>query len=220
MTSNPHDCTLESVETMIKDLGAGVVSVWEGLRPITKKMLEGVMSAGSTTPQPNNSVQKYSYDAHADWELSRLLSALDEQSKKPSAKNADILNEISQLAETCVRVLEAQSGSAEVFIQLAERSIKQHDYNKLDKLADRLSERFSAGEIAEVVRQTEIPQIRAIAYETLALLPVPIILPLLDDPLYSDIAANALEQKAYEYDSEEARELLDQFDSETEIRNE
>lgn len=205
---------------MIKDLGAGVVSVWEGLRPITKKMLEGVMSAGSTT-QPTNSAQKFSYDAHADWELSRLLSALDEQSRKATAtKKGDILNEIVQLAETCVRVLEAQSGSAEVFIQLAERAIKQHDYNKLDKLADRLSERFSTGEIAEIVRQTDVPQIRAIAYETLALLPVPAILPLLDDPLYSDIAANALEQKAYEYDSEEARDLLDQFDSETEIRNE
>jgi len=205
---------------MIKDLGAGVVSVWEGLRPITKKMLEGVMSAGSTT-QPTNSVQKFSYDAHADWELSRLLSALDEQSRKAAAKkNSDILNEIAQLAETCVRVLEAQSGSAEVFIQLAERAIKRHDYNKLDKLADRLSERFSTGEIAEIVRQTDVPQIRAIAYETLALLPVPAILPLLDDPLYSDIAANALEQKAYEYDSEEARDLLDQFDSETVIRNE
>jgi len=205
---------------MIKDLGAGVVSVWEGLRPITKKMLEGVMSAGSTT-QPTNSAQKFSYDAHADWELSRLLSALDEQSRKATAKkNRDILNEIAQLAETCVRVLEAQSGSAEVFIQLAERAIKRHDYNKLDKLADRLSERFSTGEIAEIVRQTDVPQIRAIAYETLALLPVPAILPLLDDPLYSDIAANALEQKAFEYDSEEARDLLDQFDSETEVRNE
>ncbi len=205
---------------MIKDLGSGVVSVWEGLRPITKKMLEGVMNAGSST-QPNNSAQKFSYDAHADFELSRLLSALDEQSKKPAAaKNADVLGEIAQLAETCARVLEAQSGSAEVFIQLAERAIKQHDYNKLDKLADRLNERFSAAEIAEIVRQTDAPQIRAIAYETLALLPVPIILPLLDDPLYSDIAANALEQKAYEYDSEEARDLLDQFDSETEVRNE
>ena len=107
-----------------------------------------------------------------------------------------------------------------MFIQLAERAIKQHDYNKLDKLADRLTERFSAGEIAEIVRQTDVPQIRAIAYETLALLPVPVILPLLDDPLYSDIAANALEQKAYEYDSAEARELLDQFDSETEARSE
>ena len=204
---------------MIKDLGAGVVSVWEGLRPITKKMLEGVMSASSTT-QPNNSAQKFSYDAHADWELSRLLTALDEQSKKAASTNSDILGEISQLAETCASVLEAQSGSAEVFIQLAERAIKNHDYNRLDKLADRLSERFSAGEIAEIVRQTDAPQIRAIAYETLALLPVPTILPLLEDPLYSDIAANALEQKAYEYDSEEARDLLDQFDNETEVRSE
>jgi hypothetical protein len=204
---------------MIKDLGAGVVSVWEGLRPVTKKMLERVMDAGSAST-PNNSAQKFAYDAHADWELSRLLTALDEQSKAASPKNTDILNEIAQLAETCVRVLEAQSGSAEVFIQLAERAIKQHDYNKLDKLADRLTERFSAGEIAEIVRQTEVPQIRAIAYETLALLPVPAILPLLDDPLYADIAANALEQKAYEYDSDEARELLDQFDAETEIRGE
>jgi hypothetical protein len=204
---------------MIKDLGAGVVSVWEGLRPITKKMLEGVMSASNTT-QPNNSAQKFSYDAHADWELSRLLTALDEQSKKAASTNSDILGEISQLAETCASVLEAQSGSAEVFIQLAERAIKNHDYNKLDKLADRLSERFSAGEIAEIVRQTDAPQIRAIAYETLALLPVPAILPLLEDPLYSDIAANALEQKAYEYDSEEARDLLDQFDNEAEVRSE
>lgn len=204
---------------MIKDLGAGVVSVWEGLRPITKKMLEGVMNAGSTN-QPNNSAQKFSYDAHADWELSRLLTALDEQSKKAASTNSDLLNEIAQLAETCASVLEAQSGSAEVFIQLAERAIKQHNYNKLDKLADRLSERFSPGEIAEIVRQTDAPQIRAIAYETLALLPVPSILPLLEDPLYSDIAANALEQKAYEYDSEEARDLLDQFDNETEVRSE
>ncbi|MEP7147924.1 MAG: hypothetical protein ABI857_03485 [Acidobacteriota bacterium] len=211
---------LNRLKSMIKDLGSGVVSVWEGLRPITKKMLEGVMNASSTT-QLNNSAEKFSYDVHADFELSRLLSALDEQSKKPAAaKNADIQSEIAELAETCARVLEAQSGSAEVFIQLAERAIRQHDYNKLDKLADRLSERFSAAEIAEIVRQTDAPQIRAIAYETLALLPVPIILPLLEDPLYSDIAANALEQKAYEYDSEEARDLLDQFDSETEIRNE
>jgi hypothetical protein len=204
---------------MIKDLGAVVVSVWEGLRPITKKMLEGAMNAGSTS-QPSNSAQKFSYDAHADWELSRLLTALDEQSRKAASVNTDILSEIAQLAETCASVLESQSGSAEVFIQLAERAIKQHDYNKLDKLADRLSERFSSGEIAEIVRQTDVPQIRAIAYETLALLPVPVILPLLEDPLYSDIAANALEQKAYEYDSEEARDILDQFDNETEVRSE
>ena len=203
---------------MIKDLGAGVVSVWEGLRPITKKMLEGAMNASSTST-PNISAQKFAYDAHADWELSRLLSALDEQSKK-IVRNTGVLSEISQLAETCVLVLEARSGSAEVFIQLAERAIKRHDYNKLDKLADRLSERFSVAEIAEIIRQTDVPQIRAIAYETLALMPVSAILPLLDDSLYAEIAANALEQKAYEYDSDEARDLLDQFDSETEARSE
>lgn len=205
---------------MIKNLGAGVVSVWEGLRPITKKMLVGVLQSSNAAPA-NNPVQKYLYDAHADWELSRLLSALDEQTNRSaSRKDTGKLGEIAQLAETCVRVLEAQSGSAEVFIQLAERAIRKHDYNKLDKLSDRLAERFSSGEIAEIIRQTEIPQIRAIAYETLALLPIPAIIPLLDDPLYADIAANSLEQKAFEYDSDEAREILDQLDSEAELRGE
>ena len=204
---------------MIKDLGSGVVSVWEGLRPETKKLLVGVLES-KTVPAPTPS-QKYSYDAHADWELSRLLTALDEQSKKPgSRKNVERLNEISQLAETCVRVLESQSGSAEVFIQLAERAIKKHDYNKLDSLSDRMAERFSAGEIAEVVRQTDVPQIRAIAYETLAMLPVALLAPLLDDPLYADIAANSLEQKAFEFDSDEARDLLEQYEFEQEMRGE
>ena len=204
---------------MIKDLGSGVVSVWEGLRPETRKMLVGVLESKSVPA--NNPTQRYSYDAHADWELSRLLKALDEQSRNPgSRKNLEILNEISELAETCVRVLEAQSGSAEVFIQLAERAIKKHDYNKLDKLADRLAERFSAGEIAEIVRQTDVPQIRAIAYETLAMLPVSLLVPLLDDPLYADIGASSLEQKAFEFDSDEARDVLEQFEYEQDVRGE
>ena len=204
---------------MIKDLGSGIVRVWEGLRPETKKLLVGVLE--SKTVPTQTPTQKYSYDAHADWELSRLLTALDEQSRNPgSRKNAKTLNEISQLADTCVRVLESQSGSAEVFIQLAERAIKKHDYNKLDTLSDRLAERFSAGEIAEVVRQTDVPQIRAIAYETLAILPVPLLIPLLEDPLYADIAANALEQKAFEFDSEEARDVLEQYEFEQDLRGE
>lgn len=204
---------------MIKDLGSRVVSVWEGLRPETKKLLVGVLETKTVPTQ--TPTQKYSYDAHADWELSRLLTALDEQSRNPASdKSADTLNEISQLADTCVRVLESQSGSAEVFIQLAERAIKKHDYNKLDTLSDHLAERFSAGEIAEVVRQTEVPQIRAIAYETLAMLPVVLLVPLLDDPLYADIAANSLEQKAFEFDSDEARDVLEQYEFEQEMRGE
>jgi hypothetical protein len=204
---------------MIKDLGSRVVSVWEGLRPETKKLLVGVLE--SKTVPTQTPTQKYSYDAHADWELSRLLTALDEQTKSSgSPENSNIRNEITQLADTCVRVLESQSGSAEVFIQLAERAIKKHDYNKLDTLSDRLAERFSAGEIAEVVRQTEVPQIRAIAYETLAMLPVNLLIPLLDDPLYADIAANSLEQKAFEFDSDEARDVLEQYEFEQEMKGE
>jgi len=205
---------------MIKDFGGRVATVWEGLRPMTKKMLAGALPQ-SNPNHTNIPSQKFFYDAHADWELSRLLSALDEQAKTADAKkNPAQLAELSELADTCIRVLEAKSGSAEVFIQLAERALKQHDYNRLDKLADLLQSRFSAGEIAEIVRQTEYPQIRAIAHETLALLPVPAIVPLLEDPLYADIAAGALEQKAFEYDSDEAREILEQIDSENEIRGE
>jgi hypothetical protein len=202
---------------VIKDLGPAVVSVWDDLRPITKKMLAGAMKTGPAgTSSP---AQKFSYDAHADWEVSRLLTALDEQSKSASVrKDSDKLGEIAELAETCVRVLEAQSGSAEVFIQLAERALKKHDYNKLDKLSDRLFERFSAPEIAEIVRQTDMPQIRAIAYETLSMLPVATLVPLLDDPLYSEIGASALEQKAYEYESEEARDALEQYFPENDLR--
>ena len=162
---------------MMKDFGARVASVWEGLRPMTKKMLEGALRTGTLAPNSNQS-PKFSYDAHADWEVSRLLSALDEQARdREFKKDADKLKEIADLAETCVRVLESQSGSAEVFIQLAERALKQHDYKKLDHLSDRLAARFSSAEIAEIVRQTEMPQIRAIAYETLSLLPVPAIVP-------------------------------------------
>ncbi len=204
---------------MIKEFGGRVASVWDGLRPMTKKMLERALQASNSTPT-NTKTPKFSYDAHADWEVSRLLTALDEQSKTKEARTDPTkLAEIKQLADTCASVLEAQSASAEVFIQLAERVIKENNYDRLDKLSDRLAERFSAGEIAEIVRQTELPQIRAIAYETLAMLPIPSILPLLDDPLYADIAAGALEQKAYEFDSDEARDILDQLDAESEVKD-
>ena len=198
----------------INEIGGTVASVWEGLRPVTKKMLVGVLQDDKTGPA-NTPNSKFSYDAHADWEVSRLLTALDEQSKAPEIrKDTAKLTELNQLADVCVNVLESQSASAEVFIQLATRAIKENDFNRLDKLADRLAERYSASEIAEIVRQTELPQIRAIAYETLAMMPLQHIVPLLDDPLYSGIATATLEQKAYEFESDEARDILEQFDSE------
>lgn len=198
---------------LIKNLGPKVESVWEDLRPTTKRLLAGALRTGNPHPAKNQ-FSNYYYDAHADWELSRLLEALDERtSTKFDTTDAPEKTEAAELAETCARILEHQSGSAEVFIQLATRAIAQTDYDRLEKLADILFERFSPGEIAEVVRQTELPQIRAVAFETLAMLPVDLIGPLLDDPLYVDIAVNSLEQKAFEFDSDEARDLLERYES-------
>ena len=203
----------------IKEFGGRVASIWEGLRPVTRKMLVGAMQSDKTA-STNNKTPKYSYDAHADWEVSRLLSALDEETKSSEIrKDPARLSEISELADTCVRVLESQSASAEVFIQLAERAIVENNYGRLDSLSDTLAERYSAAEIAEIVRQTDRPQIRAIAYETLAMLPIQALLPLLDDSLYAGIGAAALEQKAYEFDSDEAREILDQYDSVSDLND-
>lgn len=179
-------------------------------------MIEGALQANNAAA-PTAPAQKFSYDTQSDWELSRLLTALDEQAKDAEIrKDKEKLAEIGQLAETLVGVLEAQTESAEVFIQLAERVIKRHDYKSFDRLSDVLGERFSAGEIAEIIRQTELAQIRAVAYETLAVLPVSALMPLLDDAVYAEIALNAIEQQAFEYESEEARNLLDQLESESE----
>ncbi len=196
----------------IKDLGARVNSVWEDLRPMTKKMLVGVWQESRET-QPSVPTQKFSYDAHADWELSRLLSALDEQKKDAEKeKSAEKLSEIKQLAETCSAVLQAQTESAEVFIQLAERILLLNDFNKFDALADILLKRFSAAEIAEIIRQTDRAQIRAVAFETLAITRVSKILPLLDDPIYHEIAHIVLEQQAFEFDNQDAQMILEQLD--------
>ena len=191
----------------IKDFGARVESVWQNLRPVTKKMLSGAADAPA---KPN---RKFSYDAHADWELSRLLSVLDEQTEnREIKKDADKLRDIREFSETCARVLESQTESAEVFIQLTKRALQRNDFKKIDRLADILAQRFSAAEVAEIVRQTDLAQIRALAYESLALRRTSSLLKILDDPLYFEIARNALEQQAFEYESDEARAILEQIE--------
>ncbi|MBL8180349.1 MAG: hypothetical protein JNL64_01925 [Blastocatellia bacterium] len=195
---------------MIKDLGTRVATIWEGLRPVTKNLIEGTLTTGAVTPLAKN--QQFYYDAKADWEVTDLLNAVDEVSTTPTIA-AEKKLELEQLADTCVRVLLDRSASAEVFILLASRSIRANDFVGLDKLTDVLAERFSPSEIAEIIRQTEVPQIRALAFETLAMLSVQLIAPLLDDPLYTNIAVIALEQKAWEFESEEARDVLDAYDA-------
>lgn len=191
----------------IKDFGARVERVWEGLRPMTKKMLAGAMQSNINAPKP-----KFSYDAQSDWELSELLSALEEQSNDSEIKNnADKSREIKQLTETVAKVLEAQSESAEVFIQLAERALKRKDFQKIDRLTDGLINRFSVGEICEIIRQTENPAIRALGFETLAIMPTQKLFQLIDDPLYDEIVRISLEQQAFDYENEEARQIIEQI---------
>ncbi|MDQ3635575.1 MAG: hypothetical protein M3405_13855 [Acidobacteriota bacterium] len=190
-----------------KNYGTQVVDIWEGMRPMTKKMLVGAMKTNNFANK-----QKITYDAHADWELSRLLTALDEQAKDKKSKTLENLSEINQLAEVCANVLESQTETAEVFIQLAKRVLARNDYHKFDHLGDVLFDRFSAGEIAEIIRQTDLAQIRAICFETLAILPVTLIVPLLDDPLYFEIGCMVLEQQAIEFENEEASDILEQID--------
>ena len=51
-------------------------------------------------------------------------------------------------------------------------------------------------------------------------MPVSSVAMMLQDPLYYEIARNALEQQAFEYESEEARRLLEQLELEEEFGGE
>lgn len=194
----------------IKDFGTRVADVWDGLRPGTRQMVVGALqqqNAGNA-----GAAKKFFYDAHSDWELSRLLTALDERAAEAEAKkNPTNLRELRRVADATARVLEAQTESAEIFIQLVTRALLRFDYVRVDKLADALSQRFSAGEICEIVRQAEYAPVRALAFEALAQVHVSQFFPLIDDPFYADIVRTALEQQAFEFESEDARLLLEQL---------
>lgn len=200
----------------IKDFGTQVESIWEGLRPTTKKMLVGVLQ---TTIFPPST--KFSYDFQSDWELSRLLTALDEQADNTEIKeNTEKVRELTHLAETVVDVLETKSESAEVFIQLAERALNRKDYKQIDKLTDALLSRFSVGEMCEIIRQTDNPAIRALGFETLALMPTEKLFRLIDDSLYGEIIRNAFELQAFEFENEQARQILEQMEFSDEMDEE
>jgi hypothetical protein len=195
----------------IKDFGARVADVWEGLRPGTRRMVVGALQQSAASAS-SSAGQKFFYDAHSDWELSRLLTALDERSADTEArKNPTNLRELRRVADATARVLESQTESAEIFIQLVTRALLRYDYARVEMLADALNRRFSAGEICEIVRQAEHAPVRALAFEALSQVPVSQFFPLIDDPIYSEIVRTALEQQAFEFESEDARLLLEQL---------
>ena len=204
---------------MIEDFGARVASVWEGLRSTTRHLVEKALQSAVASPiatQNARVVEGRPYDARADWELSRLLAALDERATEAGASlNAEQAKELRRMADTTAFVLQNQTQAAEVFAQLVARAHRHNDYARIDQLADALTARFAPSEICELARSNDAV-VRALAQETLAQAPLSLLIGLLADPIDSEIARDALERQAIEFGSEEARRIvsvLDQADA-------
>lgn len=187
---------------MIEDFGMQVASVWEGMRKTTRSLIVGALQS------QGHAHASTVYDAHSDWELSRLLTALDARAIESGASlSAEQSKQLRQMSETCAAVLQNQTRSAEVFVQLVVRAHRRRDYARIDALADALSLRFAPTEICELVRSVDAV-VRALALEALALAPTSVLLGLLADPIDAEIARDALERQAAEFGSEEAREVI------------
>ncbi len=196
---------------MVEDFGAQVASAWQNLRATTRNLVERALQApGNNSTSVNNSTSAgVSYDARSDWELSRLLAALDERSDETAAVSlsAEQTRGLRRMAETCAAVLQNQTQSAEVFAQLVMRAHRRHDFARIDALADALSSRFAPSEICELARSS-FAVARALAQEALAQSPTTVLISLLSDPVDLEIARDALERQADEYGSEEARRIV------------
>ncbi|MGB7924775.1 MAG: hypothetical protein WCF57_16150 [Pyrinomonadaceae bacterium] len=197
------------MSTMIEDFGARVASVWEGMRSTTRSLIVGALQSSSAGAGGAGATRNGSpYDARADWELSRLLAALDERATEEGASlNAEQARELRRMAETCAVVLQHQTQSAEVFAQLVERAFGLHDYARIDALADALAARFAPSEVCELARSPHVV-VRALAQESLAQSPTNVLIGLLADPVDSDVARDALERQAEDYGSEQARQIV------------
>ena len=202
---------------MIEDFGTRVASVWEGLRPVTRSLVERALLAAQT-PAAASATTKASaagaaYDARSEWELSRLLAALDERATEKGAVvlSAEQSCELVRITETCAAVLHQEARTAEVFAQLLERAFRSRDYARVDTLADALSARLAPSETCELAR-SENPMVRAIAHEALLQTPITVLIALLGDPVDAEIARSALEYQAAEYGSEDARMIVSALD--------
>ncbi len=191
----------------IQEFGGRVASVWQGLRPATRNRVERALQAAAPVAAvvPPRGVSA-PYDARSEWELSRLLAALDDRTKEPDAPalSREEERELTRMAETCARVLYGEARSAEVFAQLLERAISSRDYARVDVLADTFILRLAPSEICELARHPS-GSVRALAHEALAQAPTGVLVELLGDPVDSDVARSALELQADDYGSEEAR---------------
>lgn len=192
----------------IEDFGGRLASVWSELRPTTRGLVERALQIPSAAPAPPRSPSAAApYDARADHELSRLLTALDERAmEKDASLEAEKENQLRHIADTCAAVLQEKTRSAEVFTQLVTRADRQRNYARIDALADALAG-FAPSEVCELARSPEVV-VRALANEALAQFPTSVLIGLLSDPVDSEIARDALRRQAVDYGSEEARQIV------------
>ena len=191
---------------IIEDFGARVASVWQGLRPSTRSMVERALSTPPPQATATASRREAVYDARSEWELSRLLAALDERAAEEGADalSAEQSRELRRMSETCAAVLNREARSSEVFAQLLERALRARNYARVDEVADVMTARLAPSELCETARHLN-PAVRAVAQEALLQLPTGMLVALLGDPVDAETARTALESQADEYESEEAR---------------
>lgn len=194
---------------IIDDFGSRIATVWSELRPATRGLVERALQAASSgTPAARN----FQYDARADLELSRFLTALDDRAaEKTDALDAEAGGKLKSIADTCAAVLLEKTESAEVFTQLVRRAEMQRDYRRIDILADALTSRFPPSEICELARSEDVI-VRELANEALARCPISVLASLLNDPVDSETARAALRRQVAEYGSEEARQIVSVLD--------
>ena len=192
----------------MEDFGGRLASVWSELRPTTRGLVERALQTPSGPPASSRTnTANAPYDARADNELSRLLTALDERAlETDAALETEKENQLRRMADTCAAVLQEKTRSAEVFAQLVRRADNQRDYARIDALADTLTG-FAPSEICELARSQDVV-VRALANETLAQFPTSALIALLGDPVDSEIARDALRRQAVDYGLEEARQIV------------
>src|SRR5262245_45870068 len=196
----------------IDDFGSRIANAWSELRPATRGLVERALQAGgSGTPSSRN----FHYDARADLELSRFLTALDDRAAE-KALDPEKGGKLKSNADTCAAVLLEQTESAEVFTQLVRRAQAQRDYRRIDTLADALNSRFPPSEICELAR-SEDKVVRELANEALARCPISVLYSLLNDPVDAETARAALRRQVVEYGSEEARQIVNALDQADEM---
>jgi len=209
----------KSSNTMMEDFGGRVASVWEGLRPATRHLVENALhssppaAAAGGAHAVTTGGRGIAYDTRAEWELSRLLAALDERAREGGARTLSVeqTRDLSRLTETCASVLHVEARSAEVFGQLLERAVRARAYARIDVLADTISARLAPTEMCELARYAD-PSVRAVAREALAQAPTGVLVELLGDPVDADVARDALEAQAAEFGSAEARWIVNALD--------